>query len=51
MTLKYTRKQIMNKSVIQYQTQVLTNKKSPTEMNRLLLKIETSHTQTTQSKH
>ena len=42
----------MNKVVIQYQThQVLINKKSLTEMNRQLLKIETPHKQTIQSKH
>ena len=42
----------MNKTVKLFKTyQVLTNKNRLTEMNCQLLKIETPHTQTTQSKH
>ena len=47
-----TRKQIMNKTLIQYQThRVLTNKYSLIEMNCQFLKIETTSPQITQSKH
>ena len=43
---KYTRKQIMNNIVIQYQAhQLLTNKNSLTEINREFMIIETPHKQ------
>ena len=47
---------MMNKILIQYLTQVLSNKNSPTEKNRQLRKMETLHNetihnQTTQNKH